>query len=152
MIFALAILAEFVAIRILWAGLRNAIAPAPQASPQVTAREPSAPPQIDADAVDREMSEVGKKALLVLLRRYGQRVDTEGLLAMISAADRIDRPLGRASISRDLDAARRLGLVTVDQLHGYTLTPAGRDWLLDAFGKLEQKAAPASKFQHLRDS
>lgn len=119
-------------------------------SSRETSREPEVPRKIDAEAVERDISELGRKALLVLLQRDGQYTDASRLLAMISAADGIDRPLGRALLSSDMEKAARLSMVLIDQIHGYCLTPEGRNWMLERFTQQEREAAKTPRFSHLR--
>jgi hypothetical protein len=109
-----------------------------QSKSVATGRVPVAPPKVDASGLER--TPLVFDALTLLLDRYGEwtglyQLERELRQGMLYRASGTMPIAARAQVARVMDAAERAGVVRSDPIHGYQMTPHGRNWMLDEVEK-----------------
>jgi hypothetical protein len=120
--------------------------------PTTAGAAPVASPTVDANGLDR--TPLLFDALAMLLDNDGRWTNLNQmertLLPEIIRRASGTMPLApRAQIARVMDAAVHAGIVRTDMIHGYLITPQGRNWALD---EIEKGQSEGSRFAHLRGS
>lgn len=75
---------------------------------------------------------IRRSALAALLAQYGSWISLDDLRRSIQTAPGVNMTVAAgAKLAREMDAAARAYIVKISNGSDYTLTPEGRDWMLD---------------------